>query len=72
MHPNEMFEHPPLFLQPESDTQPAPDCTDPAHRLLHDYADGSHFFRLLKSTPAALFPLYQAPHGDSAHDFLVR
>lgn len=71
MHPNEMFERPPLFLQPESDTQPAPGLTDPAPRLIHDYTDGSHFFRLLKPLPAPLYPVHQAPHGDSAHDFLV-
>lgn len=68
MHPNEMFEQPPLFLAPESAT-PRPGL--PSHQLVHDYTDGSHFFRLLKSTPTPHFPVYQAPHGDSAHDFLV-
>ena len=71
MQTHEMFEHPPLFLRPETDTPTASTRREPAHQLLHDYTDGSHFFRLLKPAQAPQCPLHQAPHGDSAHDFLV-
>ncbi|MBP6506101.1 MAG: hypothetical protein KA257_00930 [Opitutaceae bacterium] len=71
MHPNEMFEHPPLFLMPAPDPKSAPAADSTAHPRVPDCAAGSLFFRLLK-TSATRIPVHQAPHGDSAHDFLVR
>jgi hypothetical protein len=58
----------PRRLTPE----PALSAETSTHQLVQACAGGHHFFWLLNPTLAPRVPVHQAPHGDSAHDFLVQ
>lgn len=68
MHQIQSFPTAPRRLTPEP-MQP----DEPAsYQLIQACAGGRHFFWLLNPALAPHVPVHQAPHGDSAHDFLVQ
>lgn len=69
MQPDQTYPTAPRRLTPEPANMP----DEPTgFQLVQACAGGRHFFWLLNPALAPRVPVHQAPHGDSAHDFLVQ